>query len=56
MNGSVNRPPFYMVGKTGNIIFVVTPELKRAVADIARENRVGVSAFISSLLADKALE
>ncbi|KFI45202.1 hypothetical protein BBOU_1668 [Bifidobacterium boum] len=42
--------------KTGKTIFVVTPELKRAVADMVSENCICASAFISSLLADKALE
>lgn len=42
--------------KTGKTIFVVTPERKRAVADMVRENCICVSAFISSLLADKAME
>lgn len=42
--------------KTGKTIFVVTPEPKRAVADMVRENCICVSAFISSLLADKAME
>ena len=41
--------------KTGKTIFVVTPEPKRAVADMVRENCICVSAFISSLLADKAM-
>ena len=42
--------------KTGKTIFVVTPERKRAVADMVSENCICASAFISSLLADKAMK
>lgn len=42
--------------KTERIIFAVTPELKRAVTSMAREECMSTSAFISSLLAEKAIE
>lgn len=42
--------------KTERIIFAVTPELKRAVTSMAKEECVSTSAFISSLLAEKAIE
>lgn len=42
--------------KTERIIFAVTPELKRVVADVAREERMSTSALVSSLLAKKAIE
>ncbi len=41
--------------KTERIIFAVTPELKRAVAEMAQKDCVSASAFIASLLADEAV-
>lgn len=41
--------------KTERIIFAVTPELKRAVAEMAQSDCVSASALIASLLADEAV-
>lgn len=41
--------------KTERIIFAVTPDLKRAVAEMSKEDCVSASAFIASLLADEAV-
>lgn len=41
--------------KTERIIFALTPELKRAVVDMAQKECVSTSAFIALLLADEAV-
>ncbi len=41
--------------KSERIIFAVTPELKKAVADMAARDCKTVSAFITSMLADEAV-
>ncbi len=41
--------------KTERIIFAVTPNLKRAVTNMAKQDCVSTSAFIASLLAEEAV-
>ena len=46
-----------LVGKKSErIIFAVTPEMKEAVAKLATENCMTVSAYITSLLVEDALD
>lgn len=40
--------------KTERIIFAVTPDLKKMVADMAKQDCVSASAFIASMLAEEA--
>lgn len=41
--------------KTDRIIFAVTPDLKRIVTEMAKQDCVSTSAFISALLAEEAV-
>lgn len=41
--------------KTERIIFAVTPDLKQAVSNMAKQDCVSASAFIASLLAEEAV-
>lgn len=41
--------------KTDRIIFAVTPDLKHAVTEMAKQDCVSTSAFISTLLAEEAV-
>ena len=41
--------------KTERIIFAVTPELKKAIAKVAEDKCVSVSAYITALLADDVI-
>ena len=41
--------------KTDRIIFAVTPSLKQAVAEMAKQDCVSTSAFIAALLAEEAV-
>ena len=41
--------------KTDRIIFAVTPDLKHAVTEMAKQDCVSTSAFISPLLAEEAV-
>ncbi len=41
--------------KTDRIIFAVTPDLKHAVTEMAKQDCVSASAFISTLLAEEAV-
>ena len=41
--------------KTERIIFAVTPDLKKAVTAMAKQNCVSASAFIAAMLAEEAV-
>ena len=41
--------------KTDRIIFAVTPALKQAVTEMAKQDCVSASAFIATLLAEEAV-
>lgn len=55
MDGIELKQKLLNVKKTDRIIFAVTPDLKRAVAEMARQDCVSTSAFISALLAEEAV-